>query len=83
MLGPQMCSTSLRKNGTLTWLISGHLGSTSGTADASGNLLSSLRYSAFGETRYATGTTPTDYRYTGQREEAELGASPVPLIGVV
>jgi len=32
-----------------------------------------LRYTAFGETRYATGITPTDYRYTGQREEAELG----------
>jgi len=56
---------------------------TSVTADAGGNLLSSLRYTAFGETRYASGTATTDYRYTGQREEAELGASPVPLIGVV
>jgi len=50
---------ALRENGTLTWLISDHLGSTSGTADAGGNLLSSLRYSAFGKTRYAS-DTPTD-----------------------
>ncbi len=47
--------------------------STSGTADASGNLLSTLSYTAFGETRFASGSTSTDYRYTGQREEAELG----------
>jgi len=28
---------------------------------------------AWGETRYTWGTTPTTYRYTGQREQAELG----------
>ncbi|MHB0968003.1 MAG: RHS repeat-associated core domain-containing protein, partial [Bellilinea sp.] len=39
----------------------------------SGNLLSSLRYSAFGEVRATSGTTSTDYRYTGQRNEAEIG----------
>jgi RHS repeat-associated protein len=33
-----------------------------------------LRYKAWGENRYtSTGTTPTTYRYTGQREEAALG----------
>ena len=73
MLAPQGCSASLRKNGTLTWLISDHLGGTTVTADANGNLLSSLRYTAFGEIRAASGTTATDYRYTGQRSEAEIG----------
>ena len=64
---------AMRENGTLTWLISDHLGSTSGTVSASGNLVSSLRYTAFGEVRAASGTTSTDYRYTGQRIEAEIG----------
>ncbi|HWR64713.1 MAG TPA: RHS repeat-associated core domain-containing protein [Bellilinea sp.] len=63
----------MRENGTLTWLLTDHLGSTSVTTDASGNLLSSLRYTAFGEVRAAGGTTTTDYRYTGQRIEAEIG----------
>lgn len=40
--------------------------------EASGNLVSSLRYTAFGETRYAGGTTATDYRYTGQREDSYI-----------
>ncbi len=58
---------------TLNWLLSDHLGSTSMTTDASGNVVSEVRYSAFGEMRYQNGTTPTDYLYTGQRQEAELG----------
>ncbi|HBA92113.1 MAG TPA: hypothetical protein DCZ08_10335 [Anaerolineaceae bacterium] len=64
---------AMRENGTLTWLLTDHLGSTSVTANASGNLVSSLRYTAFGEVRTASGTTATDYRYTGQRSEAEIG----------
>ncbi len=51
MLAPQGCSASLRKNGTLTWLLTDHLGSTSVSVNASGNLVSSLRYTAFGEVR--------------------------------
>lgn len=38
--------------------------SLSTTAD--GTVLSALHYSAYGEERYASGDTPTDYRYTGQ-----------------
>lgn len=36
-------------------------------------MLSTLRYTAFGEVRAASGATATDYRYTGQRSEAEIG----------
>ena len=32
-----------------------------------------LKYSAFGEVRELSGTMPTDYKYTGQREESEIG----------
>ena len=50
-----------------------HLGSTSITANSSGTKVAELRYKAWGETRYTWGTTPTTYRYTGQREQAEIG----------
>jgi len=55
------------------WLLGDHLGSTSMVTDASGGMVSEVRYSAFGETRYQNGTLTTDYLYTGQREEAEIG----------
>jgi len=61
----------VRENNTLTWLITDHLGSTSATVNAAGVLLSSLKYSAFGELR--SGTAATDYLYIGQRQEAEIG----------
>jgi RHS repeat-associated protein len=32
-----------------------------------------LRYYAYGETRYTSGSTPTSYRFTGQREDATIG----------
>jgi len=56
-----------------SWLLGDHLGSTSMVADASGVMVSEVRYSAFGETRYQNGTLTTDYLYTGQRQEAEIG----------
>ncbi len=34
-----------------------------------------VRYTAFGEIRYESGDTTTDYTYTGQREANELGLS--------
>jgi RHS repeat-associated protein len=56
----------MRSNGTLTYLLGDHLGSTSMTTDASGNLISELRYKPWGETRYSSGMIPTQYHYTGQ-----------------
>ena len=57
--------------GDITWLLSDHLGSTSVTVDATGNLLTSLKYTAFGEIR--SGDSLTDYQYTDQRNETEIG----------
>ena len=57
---------ALRTNGTLNFLLGDHLGSTSLTTDATGVVISEMRYKAWGETRYASGTTPTKYQYTGQ-----------------
>ncbi len=62
----------MRKNGTLYFLLSDHLGSTSLTADASGNVISELRYTAWGEVRYNSGVTPTQYQYTGQYSDSYI-----------
>ncbi len=42
------------------------MGSTSLTTSATGTMISEMRYKAWGEVRYASGTTPTKYQYTGQ-----------------
>jgi len=64
---------AMREDGTVTFLLADHLGSTSVTTDSTGVLVSSMLYTAFGETRSSTGMTTSDYRYTGQREESEIG----------
>ena len=57
---------AMRKDGMLNYILSDHLGSTAMVTDSSGNLVSELRYKAWGEVRYNSGVTPTDYTYTGQ-----------------
>jgi RHS repeat-associated protein len=59
----------------LKWLQGDHLGSTSITANADGSFYGSLRYKPWGEVRYANGTTPTAFRFTGQRQEQSLGGA--------
>ncbi len=57
---------AMRTNGTLNYLLGDHLGSTSLTTDATGVVISELRYKAWGETRYSSGSEQTKYTYTGQ-----------------
>ena len=57
---------AMKKDGALNFLLGDHLGSTSLVVDATGNVVSEMKYKAWGEVRYASGTTPTDYTYTGQ-----------------
>lgn len=57
---------ALRKDGVLTYVLSDHLGSTSLVTDASGQVISQTKYKAWGEVRQATGTSPSNYTYTGQ-----------------
>jgi RHS repeat-associated protein len=63
---------ALRDGGTLYWLLTDHLGGTAYTVSGT-TRTGELRYRPFGVTRFASGTTPTTYRFTGQREEAALG----------
>jgi RHS repeat-associated protein len=63
----------MRKGSTLYYLFADQLGSTAMVANSSGSKIAEVRYKAWGEDRYTSGTAPTDYRYTGQRVEATLG----------
>jgi RHS repeat-associated protein len=56
----------------LYYYLNDHLESTAVTLDAVGNKVAELRYKAWGETRFTSGTTPTQRKYTGQLE-AEAG----------
>ena len=55
---------------TLYYFATDHLGSTSVTLDSAGNVVSELRYYAYGQTRYSSGTTPTDRQFTGNITKA-------------
>jgi RHS repeat-associated protein len=57
---------AMRKNGVLNYLFSDHLGSTSIVTNDSGSIVSEQKYKAWGETRYTSGTNPSEYTYTGQ-----------------
>jgi RHS repeat-associated protein len=68
---------AMRTDGTLNWLFSDHLSSTTIVTDESGTIVSEMKYTAFGEIRSENGVSPTDYTYTytGQRFEVEFGLS--------
>jgi RHS repeat-associated protein len=63
----------VQANNGVFYLLADHLGSTNVVVDEDGDRVGELRYRAWGETRYASGSPDTDYRYTGQREEAGIG----------
>jgi YD repeat-containing protein len=64
----------VRDNGTPYCLLNDHLGSTAITVNGEGTTeVGELRYYPYGETRYNSGSTPTSYRFTGQREDATIG----------
>ena len=60
-------------NNGLFYLLTDHLGSTAVTANSSGSKYAELRYKAWGEMRYTYGTTPTAYKFTGQRLDESTG----------
>ncbi len=55
-------------DGVLTYLHSDHLGSASLATDASGGVISEMRYYPYGKERWAAGASPTDFGFTGQRD---------------
>jgi len=63
---PEGHRDDVRQDGELFFMIGDHLGSTSIVTDANGTKVSEIRYKAWGEIRYESGASPTDYTYTGQ-----------------
>ncbi|MEZ4711505.1 MAG: hypothetical protein R3A44_30205 [Caldilineaceae bacterium] len=63
---------AMKSGATLSWLLGDHLGSTaitvSGTTESG-----EVRYHPWGADRYSSGSTPTSFKYTGQRQEAGIG----------
>jgi hypothetical protein len=51
---------------TLNFILSDHLGSTYVTTDSNGAQPPDNRYKAWRQSRYASGTLPTKFTYTGQ-----------------
>ena len=65
---------AFRRGASLYYPLGDHLGSTAVTTNTSGEKISELRYKPFGETRFESGTTPTEYKFTGQfSNELEFG----------
>jgi RHS repeat-associated protein len=64
---------AMNKAGVLYYIAGDHLGTTSVVLDASGNKVAESHHYPYGVERWSSGTLPTDYRFTGQRFEAELG----------
>jgi RHS repeat-associated protein len=63
---------AMREGSTLYFLLTDHLGSTAKVANGA-TQVGELRYKAWGETRYTYGTTPTAYKFTGQRLDESTG----------
>ena len=64
---------AMRRNGVLNYILGDHLGSATIIADANGAKVAEMLYKPWGEQRYASGTMPTDRRFTGQKLESSLG----------
>jgi RHS repeat-associated protein len=58
---------------TLRYLAQDHLGSTSVSLNSNGTLYSTHRYDPWGKERWSTGLAETNYMYTNQWNDANLG----------
>ena len=58
---------------TINYLLGDHLGSQAITTNSSGVKSAEVRYYPWGNTRYTSGTTPTTFKFTGQRYESGIG----------
>ena len=66
-------TVAMRKDGVLSYLVPGSLGSVNLTLYADGSTESVQLYAPYGATRYSDGTTPTVYGFRGQRFDTTTG----------
>jgi RHS repeat-associated protein len=64
---------AMRSGGQVFYLHGDHLGSVSLVTDAGGNEHSRTLFYPYGDTRYTTGDSPTDFGFAGQRAIAGTG----------
>ena len=64
---------AMREGDVVYYLHGDHLGSTSVASSDSGVLHSRQGYYPYGEVRYVTGKLPTEFGFTGQRNESTIG----------
>ncbi|MFZ5919072.1 MAG: FtsK/SpoIIIE domain-containing protein [Chloroflexota bacterium] len=64
---------AMRQGSVVYYLHGDHLGSTSLATTAAGAVHSRQGYYPYGETRYTAGELPTDFHFTGQRNDATIG----------
>jgi RHS repeat-associated protein len=64
---------AMRQGDVVYYLHGDHLGSTSLTTNQSGAIVAQTRYLPYGQERWTSGATPTDFTFTGQRNEAGFG----------
>jgi len=63
---------AMREGDVVYYLHSDHLGSTSVASSDSGALHSRQGYTPYGEVRYVTGELPTEFGFTGQRNDSYI-----------
>ncbi|MBI4302561.1 MAG: RHS repeat-associated core domain-containing protein, partial [Chloroflexi bacterium] len=59
--------------GVQSYFLGNGLGSTEALTDGSGNVIATYKYDVFGAIRSSSGSGSTEYRFTGQQEDATLG----------
>ena len=64
---------AMRAGDEVFYLHGDHLGSTSLTTDANGEVVSESRYYPYGTERFANGASTTEFAFTGQRSESGFG----------
>jgi RHS repeat-associated protein len=64
---------ALAVNGVLSYLVADGVGSLTEAVDTNGNVEASQLYAPYGRLRYSSGTMPTSYGFTGQRQDALTG----------
>jgi len=64
---------ALAVNGVLSYLVADGVGSLTEAVDTNGNVEASQLYAPYGGVRYSSGTMPTSYGFTGQRQDALTG----------
>jgi len=72
-LGSKLVAVSL--DGTLSYILQDHLGSTSTTLNSSGAIDSTIKYFPYGSTRSSSGTLPTNKLFTGQQRDNATSGS--------